>query len=96
MVNLRNFVPDCNISTKRGVFGLGTQSSLLTVLTLAAIVVVVVMAWALWKLLKTIEKLADRIDKSLQQFEMTAEDVRKTNAILQGVMPRRVRKTSNT
>lgn len=72
--------------SKKGVFGLGTQSSLLTVLTLAAIAVVVVMAWAIWKLLKTIEKLADRIDKSLQQFEMTAEDVRKTNAILQGIM----------
>lgn len=63
-----------------------TQSSILTVLTLAAIVVVGVMAWAIWKLLKTIEKLANRIEASLRQFEMTAEEVRKSNSILQGVM----------
>jgi hypothetical protein len=63
-----------------------TQSSLLTVLTLAAIVVVGVMAWAIWKLLKTIEKLANRIEASLRLFDMTAEEVRKSNSILQGVM----------
>jgi predicted PurR-regulated permease PerM len=63
-----------------------TQSSLLTVLTLAAIVVVGLMAWAIWKLLKTIEKLANRIEESLRQFEMTAEEVRRSNSILQGIM----------
>ncbi len=63
-----------------------TQSNLLTVLTLAAIAVVVMMTWAIWKLLKTIEKLANRLDESLRQVEMTAEDIRKSNSILQGVM----------
>ena len=63
-----------------------TQSSLLTVLTFASIVAVVVMTWAIWKLLKTIEKLGNRIDDSLRQIEMTAEDLRKTNAAVQGIL----------
>ncbi len=63
-----------------------TQSSLLTILTFASIVAVVVMIWAIWKLLKTIEKLGNRIDASLRQVEMTAEDLRKTNTIIQGIM----------
>jgi hypothetical protein len=63
-----------------------TQSSLLTVLSLATIAVVVVMTWAIWKLLKTIEKLASRLDECLREVEMTVEDVRKSNSILQGIM----------
>jgi len=70
----------------KGGSGLVTQSSLLMVLTFASIVAVVVMTWAIWKLLKTIEKLGNRIDDSLRQLEMTAEDLRKTNAIVQGIM----------
>lgn len=63
-----------------------TQSSLLMVLTFASIVAVVVMTWAIFKLLKTIEMLGTRLDESLRQLEMTAEDLRKTNAIVQGIM----------
>ena len=76
---------DSDISTKRG-SGLVTQSSLLAVLTFASTVAVVVMTWAIWKLLKTVEKLRDRIDDSLREFEMTAEDLRKTNAKVQGIL----------
>jgi len=65
-----------------------TQSDLLTVLALAAIVLVAAMAFAIWKLLKTIEKLASRVDESLQQFEMTAEEIRKTNAVFHEILNR--------
>lgn len=63
-----------------------TQSSLLTLLTFASIVPVVVLIWAIWKLLKTIEKLATRIDSSLRQVELTAEELRKTNAVVLEIM----------
>ena len=65
-----------------------TQSDLLTVLALAAIALVAAMAFAIWKLLKTIEKLASRVDESLQQFEMTAEEIRKTNAVFHEILNR--------
>ena len=72
-----------------------TQSYLLTVLALAAIVLVAAMAFAIWKLLKTIEKLASRVDESLQQFEMTAEEIRKTNAVFHEIVSRCERGVAN-
>ena len=63
-----------------------TQSNLLMVLTLAGIILVVAMAWAIWKLLKTIERLSDRLDLSLREIERTAEDLRKTNAVLREIL----------
>ena len=72
-----------------------TQSDLLTVLALAAIVLVAAMAFAIWKLLKTIEKLASRVDESLQQFEMTAEEIRKTNAVFHEIVSRCERGVAN-
>ena len=75
-----------------------TQSDFMTVLALAIVFLVVGMAWATWKLLKTIEKIAYRLDESLRQFERTAEDIRKTNAVFQEIlpMPRRGWQTSST
>ncbi len=63
-----------------------TQSGFLTVLALAVVIVVGGMAWTTWKLLKMIDKLATRLDESLKQFERTAEDVRKTNALFQEIL----------
>ena len=63
-----------------------TLSSLLTVLTLVNIVLIAIFTWTIWKLLKTIEKMGSRIDESLREFERTAEDLRKTNAIVQGIL----------
>ena len=80
---------------KKGVFGLVTQSGLLTVLAMAVIVVVAGMALATWKLLKTIELLASRVDESLRQFEKTAEEIRKSNAVLQEVMTHAQRSVAN-
>ena len=72
-----------------------TQSGLLTVLALAVIVVVAGMAWATWKLLKTIELLASRVDESLKQFEKTAEEIRKSNAVLHEIMTHAQRSVAN-
>lgn len=65
-----------------------TQSGLLSVLVLAAIVLIGTTAYAIWKLLNTIEKLAKRVDDSLQKFEMTAEEIRRTNAVFHEIMSR--------
>jgi len=65
---------------------LTTQSNLLTVLVIAAIAVLVVTAWAIWRLLKAIERLSSRLDRSLQEVEKTAEDLRKTNGVLREIL----------
>jgi len=72
-----------------------TQSDLLTVLALASIVLVAAAVFAIWKLLKTIEKLSKRVDESLRQFEMTAEEIRKTNAVFHEIMSRCERGVAN-
>lgn len=63
-----------------------TQSDFLTVLALAIVFLVVGMMWATWKLMKMIEKMANRLDESLRQFERTVADVRKTNAVFQEIL----------
>ena len=72
-----------------------TQSDLLTVLALASIVLVAAALFAIWKLLKTIEKLSRRVDESLRQFEMTAEEIRKTNAVFHEIVSRCERGVAN-
>ncbi|MGZ8429885.1 MAG: hypothetical protein ACXWWV_06185 [Candidatus Deferrimicrobiaceae bacterium] len=72
-----------------------TQSDLLTVLALASIVLVAAAVFAIWKLLKTIEILSKRVDESLRQFEMTAEEIRKTNAVFHEIMSRCERGVAN-
>jgi len=72
-----------------------TQSYLLTVLALASIVLVAAVVFAIWKLLKTIEKLAKRVDESLRQFDMTAEEIRKSNAVLHETMTHAQRSVAN-
>ena len=65
-----------------------TQSDLVTVLALASIVLVAAALFAIWKLLETIKKLASRVDESLQEFETTAEEIRKTNAVFHEILSR--------
>jgi hypothetical protein len=86
LLDLRNFGPGRNISIKRGVFGLGFQSGLLTGLAMVAIVVAGVLAWAVWKLIKTLEKLAKHVDASFRLFEKTAEEIRATNVVVQEII----------
>ncbi len=72
-----------------------TQSNLLMVLTLAAIILVGATSWAIWKLLKTIERLSDRLDRSLREVEKTAEDLRKTNGVLREILVHAERGAAN-
>ncbi len=72
-----------------------TQSDLLTVLAMAAIVVVVGVGFVVWKLLKVIDKLSNRLEESLRQFEMTAAEIRKTNGVFHDIIARCDRSAAN-
>lgn len=62
------------------------QTLLFAALAAAAIVVAVVLALTLWRLRRTIENMDRRMDEAARQFEMAAEDFRKTNAIVRDIL----------
>ncbi|MDA8121444.1 MAG: DUF948 domain-containing protein [Deltaproteobacteria bacterium] len=62
------------------------QILLFAALSVAAIVLAVVLAMTLWRVRKSIDLLERRVDESLRQFEMTAEDLRKTNALVRDIL----------
>lgn len=66
--------------------GLSGQMLLFAGLSLAAILVAVVLAMTLWRLRTTIEHMDRRMDEAMRQFEMTAEDLRKTNAVVRDIL----------
>lgn len=59
---------------------------LFSTLSVAAIVLAVVLALTLWRIRRSVDFLERRLDESLRQFEMTAEDLRKTNATLREIL----------
>lgn len=59
---------------------------LFAALSVAAIVLAVVLAMTLWRVRRSIDLLERRVDESLRQFEMTAEDLRKTNALVRDIL----------
>ena len=65
------------------------QTVLFIALAVAAVVLVVVLSIVLLSIRRNVNQITQRLDESLRQFEMTAEDLRKTNAdvreILSGV-----------
>ncbi|HEX9191894.1 MAG TPA: hypothetical protein VF847_07345 [Candidatus Deferrimicrobiaceae bacterium] len=65
------------------------QSVLYIALAIAALLLSIVLSIALLAIRRNMERLTRRIDETLRQVEMTAEDLRKTNAsvriILSGV-----------
>jgi len=65
---------------------LNGQTVLFAALSIAAIVLAVVLAMTLWRLRRTIDHLERRVDEAIRQFEMTAEDLRKTNGMVQGIL----------
>ncbi len=71
------------------------QMVLFTVLTLAAVALVVAIIVTLWKIGKTVERLATHVEESLHQLVMTAEDVRKTNAVTRDILLRAERAAAN-
>ena len=71
------------------------QILLFAALSVAAIVLAVVLAMTVWRVRKSIDLLERRVDESLRQFEMTAEDFRKTNASVREVLIHAERSAAN-
>jgi len=65
---------------------LDAQTILLFVLAVVAVTLVVMQTVLLLALRKNMGRITQRIDESLRQFEMTAEDLRKTNAAVREIL----------
>jgi uncharacterized protein YoxC len=68
---------------------------LFSILTLAAVALVVAIIVTLWKLGKTVDRLASRLDESLRQLELMAEEVRKTSVVALEILNRAERAAGN-
>ena len=62
------------------------QSVFFIVLSIAVVAFVVVLSVAALSIRRNVDRITRRIDESLRQFEMTAEDVRRTNAAVRGIL----------
>jgi uncharacterized protein YoxC len=69
--------------------------ALFAALTVAAVVLVVVLSVALLSIRRNVNQLTQRIDESLRQFEMTAEDLRRTNSAVRDILSDVERGVSN-
>jgi uncharacterized protein YoxC len=65
---------------------LDAQTVLFIVLAVAVVALVVVLSSALMSIRRNMDRITQRLDESLRQFEMTAEDVRKTNAAVRDIL----------
>ena len=71
------------------------QTVLFIALAVAAVALVVVVSVALLSITRNVERITKRVDESLRQFEMTAEDARKTNAAFREILSEVERGVSN-
>lgn len=62
------------------------QSVLFIALAVAAVTLVAVLSVSLLSIRRSMERMTSRLDESLRQFEMTAEDLRKTNAVVREIL----------
>jgi len=74
---------------------LEAQTVLFIALAFAAVALVVVVSVALLSIQRNVDRITKRVDESLRQFEMTAEDVRKTNAAFREILSEVERGVSN-
>ncbi len=74
---------------------LDTHQILLIVLTVAAVVFVAVVSITLLSIRRNMDQITKRVDESLRQLEMTAEDVRKTNTVVREILSDVERGVSN-
>jgi low affinity Fe/Cu permease len=74
---------------------LDAQTVLFIALAVAAVALVVVVSVALLSIRRDVDRITKRVDESLRQFEMTAEDVRKTNAAFREILSDVERGVSN-
>ena len=71
------------------------QTVLYIALSVAAVVLVVVLSIVLLSIRRNMNQITQRLDESLRQFEMTAEELRKTNADVRGILSDVERGVSN-
>jgi len=74
---------------------LDAQTVFFIALAVATVVLVVVLSIVLLSIRRNVNQLTQRVDESLRQFEMTAEDLRKTNADVRGILSDVERGVSN-
>jgi uncharacterized protein YoxC len=74
---------------------LDAQTVFFIALAVAAVVLVVVLSIVLLSIRRNMNQLTQRVDESLRQFEMTAEDLRKTNADVREILSDVERGVSN-
>jgi uncharacterized protein YoxC len=74
---------------------LDAQSILYIALAVAAVALVAVLSVVLLSIRRNVNQLTQRVDESLRQFEMTAEELRKTNADVRGILSNVERGVSN-
>jgi uncharacterized protein YoxC len=78
-----------------GRFPLDAQTVLYIALSVAAVVLVVVLSIVLLSIRRNMNQITQRLDESLRQFEMTAEELRKTNADVREILSDVERGVSN-
>jgi uncharacterized protein YoxC len=74
---------------------LDAQTVLFIALAVAVVALVVVLSVSLLSIRRNVDRITQRVDESLRQFEMTAEDVRKTNAAVREILSDIERGVSN-
>jgi uncharacterized protein YoxC len=74
---------------------LDAQSVFFIVLAVAVVAFVLVLSVALLSIRRNMDRITQRLDESLRQFEMTAEDARKTNAAVREIISEVERGVSN-
>jgi len=74
---------------------LDAQTVLYIALAVAVVVLVVVLSVVLLSIRRNVSQLTQRVDESLRQFEMTAEELRKTNAAVREILSGVERGVSN-
>ena len=71
------------------------QTVLFIALAVAVVTLAVVLSVAALSIRRNVDRVTRRVDESLRQFEMTAEDVRKTNAAFREILSDVERGVSN-
>jgi uncharacterized protein YoxC len=74
---------------------LDAQTVLYIALAVAVVVLIVVLSVVLLSIRRNVSQLTQRVDESLRQFEMTAEELRKTNAAVREILSGVERGVSN-
>jgi predicted PurR-regulated permease PerM len=74
---------------------LDAQTVLYIALAVAVVALVLVLSVVLLSIRRNVNQLTQRVDESLRQFEMTAEELRKTNAAVREILSGVERGVSN-